>query len=1156
MLAALAVAFAVTDAAAEPAGGFRAEPAATIRASLLALTFAPDGTAFAAVEDGPVLWLADGDGDGTLESQGTCTDEVRGAHGLVWWHDALYAVGARAGVTGLQRIRLGGDGRTAAGIEPLARFETISAEHGAHGVTPGPDGGLYVCVGNLARLAPLPEPLPPLLARHGRSILPELPDPSGTSTASRDPGGAIWRVDPRTGEAALHSTGYRNHYRAAFDVHGELFTCDSDMELDVGLPWYLPARVLHCVPGGDYGARKAAGALRVDAIDVLPPLVNVGRASPTAVASGSATRWPEPWRSALFVGDWTGARVLAVHVAAEGATFEGRVEVAFAGPDAQAITDLAAGPDGNLWFTSGGRGERGGVWRLVPPAASRPPLAPELTPVPRSVSTARRLRGACLRDAPTAAELSEARALLGDPDRWTRHAARTALESAPPAELRDLALAGRDPRSTAEALLLLARAGKNAATSDEIVDAALSALARSRESAERNPLWRVIQVALLELGEPAAGLRAALAQRVLAGFAHADTGEQAWIAELLAHLCPPSAVAALTEALARAPSSEHGLHLVRCLGACAGGWTADDGVRALAWLEKAAGRDGAGASYDAWIERLGADVLARLDAEDLAGRLRDDPRALGPRALAQFVAAAPEALGVGLLPLLKARSASQGSLPAVLRLLSDARAAPVRAWLRELAAADGAEASSALAALARHPQVEDLPLLARGLESRDPVLADAAGVALEKLGDRPADPAIAVRAFVHARSAGHLRGWRALAAVARWCGAPEPGFGPVAWPDAVRTTEFALRRTWPDVAIPPESTEERPRWPLETVAAILARSAERTGSASRGAAVFERATCSRCHVAPGAALAQDRSPGLVGPDLSGLHLRMDRARILESIWDPSATIPDPFRAWLVETTDEVLHTGRLVRDDARGVALLDADGRVREIARESVAALRPSTQSPMPAGLLADATLEDVRDLLAFLEGAAAPAGAADTAWSRPLEGLYRSAWEGDPRLWKLEAGLLEGRARNLARSSWLVSKDEWSDFELEFDVRITRGGNSGVQYRSRIDPGSDDPVGYQADVGQIFWGSLYATDGRGMLHEPDAWAWRRVVDIEGWNHYHVLVDGDRHRIEVNGAVLTDVRDTAHAAGRLAFQLHGDLEMDVRFANVRIRPLR
>ena len=45
--------------------------------------------------------------------------------------------------------------------------------------------------------------------------------------------------------------GLRNHFDIAFNALGDLFTYDSDMEWDVGTPWYRPTRIYHLVSGGE-----------------------------------------------------------------------------------------------------------------------------------------------------------------------------------------------------------------------------------------------------------------------------------------------------------------------------------------------------------------------------------------------------------------------------------------------------------------------------------------------------------------------------------------------------------------------------------------------------------------------------------------------------------------------------------------------------------------------------------------------------------------------------------------------------------------------------------------------------------------------------------------------------------------------------------------
>jgi len=77
--------------------------------------------------------------------------------------------------------------------------------------------------------------------------------------------------------------GFRNSYDIAFNTEGELFTFDSDMEWDMGAPWYRPTRIVHCVSGGDYGWRSGSGVWPAYYPDSLPPMNDIGPGSPTGV---------------------------------------------------------------------------------------------------------------------------------------------------------------------------------------------------------------------------------------------------------------------------------------------------------------------------------------------------------------------------------------------------------------------------------------------------------------------------------------------------------------------------------------------------------------------------------------------------------------------------------------------------------------------------------------------------------------------------------------------------------------------------------------------------------------------------------------------------------------------------------------------------------
>ena len=86
--------------------------------------------------------------------------------------------------------------------------------------------------------------------------------------------------------------GFRNAYDLAFNRDGELFTFDSDMEWDIGLPWYRPTRVNHLIPGAEFGWRSGWSTWPDYFVDSLPATIDIGRGSPTGVEFYDHTRFP------------------------------------------------------------------------------------------------------------------------------------------------------------------------------------------------------------------------------------------------------------------------------------------------------------------------------------------------------------------------------------------------------------------------------------------------------------------------------------------------------------------------------------------------------------------------------------------------------------------------------------------------------------------------------------------------------------------------------------------------------------------------------------------------------------------------------------------------------------------------------------------------
>ncbi len=138
----------------------------------------------------------------------------------------------------------------------------------------------------------------------------------------------------------------------------------------------------------------------------------------------------------------------------------------------------------------------------------------------------------------------------------------------------------------------------------------------------------------------------------------------------------------------------------------------------------------------------------------------------------------------------------------------------------------------------------------------------------------------------------------------------------------------------------------------------------KTGNAERGRELFFNATavnCQTCHLIGG----KGRD---VGPDLSHVGKKYNRAQILENILDPSKTIEQKYIAYVVQTAGGKAYTGVVAERNAESAALKDAQGNVIRFRLKDVESFEPQKKSLMPDSLLRDLTAEQAADLLAYLE--------------------------------------------------------------------------------------------------------------------------------------------------------------------------------------------
>ncbi len=160
----------------------------------------------------------------------------------------------------------------------------------------------------------------------------------------------------------------------------------------------------------------------------------------------------------------------------------------------------------------------------------------------------------------------------------------------------------------------------------------------------------------------------------------------------------------------------------------------------------------------------------------------------------------------------------------------------------------------------------------------------------------------------------------------------------------------------------------------------------------------------------------------------------------------------------------------------------------------------------------------------------------------------------------QINDGTLTGSARNLPRNSFFATRKFYGDFELEVEVKIAPGGNSGIQVRSELDESADRIIGYQIeiDTSERAWsGGLFEEGKRGWLNDlKDNEAGRAAFKNGEWNHYRIVCKGDHIQSWVNGVQCADHHDDAAAEGRVAFQVHGGKSADVEWRNARIREIK
>jgi len=585
------------------------------------------------------------------------TIKISSAQGLLYAHGALWVNINGGGASGVHRLTdTNGDDQYDKDehIMPLR----AGGEHGPHALVLSPDQKhIYMVAGNMT-------PMPKEKFAHSRvptnwgedHLLKRLPDARGHARNIRAPGGWIARFDKDGKNWETIAMGFRNTYDMAFNVDGELFAYDSDMEWDAGTPWYRPTRFYHVTSGADFGWRTGTGKWPQWYPDCLPGAYGIGPGSPVGVTSGLGAKFPAKYQKAIYCLDWTYGTMSAMHLKAKGSSYTAEREE-FVASSKLRMTDAAINCiDGSMYFTVGGRGGQSALYRVTYTGEESTQSVKAQSPhadvrnLRHELETSHQLK---------AGVVVKAWKHLGHADRHIRWAARVAIEHQPVAEWQDKALAEQDPQASLTALCALARHGDKALQSKLL--AALNRLDWTKLSIpQQAELVRVYQLAFVRMGQPSEKDAAAVekkldilypapvaalnlelctllvylespnaATKTLALMSQSsDQSKYNWSPELLAR---NSGYARAFAATAASSPQRDQIHYAKELRNLKTHWTDAQRLEYFRWYRKAESFKG-GNSFSGFLNNFRKEALANVPKEMLPAieKLKQEPTADGP----------------------------------------------------------------------------------------------------------------------------------------------------------------------------------------------------------------------------------------------------------------------------------------------------------------------------------------------------------------------------------------------------------------------------------------------------------------------------------------------------------------------------------------------
>ena len=176
------------------------------------------------------------------------------------------------------------------------------------------------------------------------------------------------------------------------------------------------------------------------------------------------------------------------------------------------------------------------------------------------------------------------------------------------------------------------------------------------------------------------------------------------------------------------------------------------------------------------------------------------------------------------------------------------------------------------------------------------------------------------------------------------------------------------------------------------------------------------------------------------------------------------------------------------------------------------------------------------------------------------FDGTTFNGWEGNMDFFRIENGsIVAGRLnKKIPNNEFLCTTSEYENFDLilKFKVVGSPQANAGIQFRTKRIPNHHEVIGFQADIGQKYWGALYdESRRRKILAAPPAKDIPKIVKTGDWNTYRIIANGNKIQLILNGYKTVDYteKDTNIAEkGVIALQVHSGPACEIYYKDINI----